>query len=100
MTIIAALPFPACVRQLHSSVAVLTKSNYGGLYPAHIRTTSIQKAMLAVGSGVAALSDPYRHGKWRAFQECSGLHQIVLQVFRHQPETVGQKRFSMKILVT
>lgn len=67
MTIIAALPFPACVRQLHSSGAVLTKSNYGGLYPAHIRTTSIQKAMLAVGSGVAALSDPYRHGKWRTF---------------------------------
>lgn len=100
MTIIAALPFPACVRQLYSSGAVLTKSNYGGLYPAHIRTTSIQKAMLAVGSGVAALSDPYRHGKWRAFQECSGLHQIVLQVFRYQPETVGQKRFSMKILVT
>lgn len=96
----AALPFPACVRQLHSSGAVLTKSNYGGLYPAHIRTTSIQKAMLAVGSGVAALSNPYRHGKWHTFLECSGLRQIVLQIFRHQPETVGQKRFLMNILVT
>lgn len=66
----AALPLPAYVRQLHVSGAVLTKSNDGGLYPGHIRTTPIQKAMLAVGSGVAALSNPYRHGTWHIFQEC------------------------------
>lgn len=32
------------------------------LYPSHIPTNSVQKALLAVGSGVAALQNPYRHG--------------------------------------
>lgn len=56
-------PPPVCVRQLHSSGAVLTESSYGGLYPGHIQTSSIQKALLAVGSGFAALQNPYRHGE-------------------------------------
>lgn len=34
----------------------------GSLYPSHIPTNSVQKALLAVGSGVAALQNPYRHG--------------------------------------
>uniref|UniRef100_A0A8C2ZEM2 Coenzyme Q4 homolog (S. cerevisiae) n=1 Tax=Cyclopterus lumpus TaxID=8103 RepID=A0A8C2ZEM2_CYCLU len=48
----------ACV---HSSSSVLTDSCYDGLYPGHIHTTPFQKALLAVGSGVAALQNPYRH---------------------------------------
>ncbi|KAG7261984.1 hypothetical protein CRUP_004923 [Coryphaenoides rupestris] len=37
------------------------EGHYGGLYPGHIPTTVVQKALLAVGSGVAALQNPYRH---------------------------------------
>lgn len=52
-----------CVHQLHSSG---TDSYYDGLYPGHIPTTPTQKALLAVGSGVAALQNPYRHGETHA----------------------------------
>lgn len=34
------------------------------LYPGHIPTTPLQKALLAAGSACAALWDPYRHGAW------------------------------------
>ncbi|KAF3849057.1 hypothetical protein F7725_015554 [Dissostichus mawsoni] len=50
-----------CVHQVHSSSTRFTDSCYDGLYPGHIHTTPIQKALLAVGSGVAALQNPYRH---------------------------------------
>lgn len=33
------------------------------LYPGHIPTSPLQKALLAAGSALAALRDPYRHGK-------------------------------------
>lgn len=33
------------------------------LYPGHIPTSPLQKALLAAGSAVMALCDPYRHGK-------------------------------------
>lgn len=52
-----------CVHQLHSGGTGFTDSCYDGLYPGHIYTTPIQKALLAVGSGVAALQNPYRHGE-------------------------------------
>lgn len=51
-----------CIHQLHTSGAEFTHSYCDGLYPGHIQTTAFQKALLAVGSGVAALHDPYRHG--------------------------------------
>lgn len=35
----------------------------GLLYPEHIPTSPLQKALLAVGSAGMALYDPYRHGK-------------------------------------
>uniref|UniRef100_A0A8C2ZF37 Coenzyme Q4 homolog (S. cerevisiae) n=1 Tax=Cyclopterus lumpus TaxID=8103 RepID=A0A8C2ZF37_CYCLU len=41
--------------------ALYYNSCYDGLYPGHIHTTPFQKALLAVGSGVAALQNPYRH---------------------------------------
>lgn len=66
----------------------MTKSNYGGLYPAHIRTTSIQKAMLAVGSGVAALSNPYRHDMVAVLGETTG-HLALVNLrnrMRNDPE--------------
>ena len=51
-----------CVRQQHTS-SESADGYYGSLYPGHIPTTVLQKALLAVGSGVAALQNPYRHGK-------------------------------------
>lgn len=33
------------------------------LYPGHIPTSPLQKALLAAGSAVMSLYDPYRHGK-------------------------------------
>lgn len=57
-----------CVHQLHSSGTEFTDSYYDGLYPGHIHTTPTQKALLAVGSGVAALQNPYRHGETHPHQ--------------------------------
>ncbi|XP_019331378.2 ubiquinone biosynthesis protein COQ4 homolog, mitochondrial isoform X2 [Alligator mississippiensis] len=34
----------------------------GPLYPGHVPTSPLQKALLAAGSALAALRDPYRHG--------------------------------------
>ncbi|KAG2456093.1 COQ4 protein, partial [Polypterus senegalus] len=36
---------------------------YSALYKTHIPTNPLQKGLLAVGAGVMALWDPYRHGK-------------------------------------
>ncbi|XP_023194587.1 ubiquinone biosynthesis protein COQ4 homolog, mitochondrial [Xiphophorus maculatus] len=59
------------VHRLFTSGAELTYS-YDGLYPGHIQTTSFQKALLAVGSGVAALQDPYRHDMVAVLGETTG----------------------------
>ena len=55
-------PLALCVRHQHTS-SDSADGYYGSLYPGHIPTTVLQKALLAVGSGVAALQNPYRHGK-------------------------------------
>uniref|UniRef100_A0A3B3UKJ5 Ubiquinone biosynthesis protein COQ4 homolog, mitochondrial n=1 Tax=Poecilia latipinna TaxID=48699 RepID=A0A3B3UKJ5_9TELE len=59
------------VHRLFTSGAELTYS-YNGLYPGHIQTNSFQKALLAVGSGVAALQDPYRHDMVAVLGETTG----------------------------
>lgn len=41
-------------------------------YPGHIPTDVIQKALLAVGPGVAALQDPYRHDMVAVLGETTG----------------------------
>lgn len=61
-----------CVKRVHGSTSVFTDRCYEGLYPGHIHTTALQKTLLAVGSGVAALHDPYRHG-----ETCSRFFSIV-----------------------
>uniref|UniRef100_UPI0037E9857F ubiquinone biosynthesis protein COQ4 homolog, mitochondrial isoform X2 n=1 Tax=Semicossyphus pulcher TaxID=241346 RepID=UPI0037E9857F len=61
-----------CIRQLHSSSIKFTDSCYDGLYPGHIHTTPMQKALLAVGSGVAALQNPYRHDMVAVLGETTG----------------------------
>ncbi|XP_024918588.1 ubiquinone biosynthesis protein COQ4 homolog, mitochondrial isoform X2 [Cynoglossus semilaevis] len=60
------------VQPLRSHSTEFRDSCYDGLYPGHIPTTSIQKALLAFGSGVAALQDPYRHDMVAVLGETTG----------------------------
>ncbi|XP_047227696.1 ubiquinone biosynthesis protein COQ4 homolog, mitochondrial isoform X2 [Girardinichthys multiradiatus] len=74
--------------RLHTGSAELTYSCYDGLYPGHIQTTSFQKALLAVGSGVAALQNPYRHDMVAVLGETTG-HLALLNLrdrMRNDPE--------------
>ncbi|XP_018518424.1 ubiquinone biosynthesis protein COQ4 homolog, mitochondrial isoform X2 [Lates calcarifer] len=78
----------SCVQQLCSSSSEFTDSCYNGLYPGHIPTTPIQKALLAVGSGVAALQDPYRHDMVAVLGETTG-HLALINLrdrMRNDPE--------------
>ncbi|MGH0187738.1 UNVERIFIED_CONTAM: hypothetical protein FKN15_026252 [Acipenser sinensis] len=45
---------------------------YCRLYRTHIPTSPVQKALLAAGSGVAALLDPYRHDMVAVLGETTG----------------------------
>ncbi|XP_062268947.1 ubiquinone biosynthesis protein COQ4 homolog, mitochondrial [Platichthys flesus] len=78
-----------CVQQLCSSrSSEFTDGSFDGLYTGHIPTTPIQKALLAVGSGVAALQDPYRHDMVAVLGETTG-HLALLNLrdrMRNDPE--------------
>lgn len=65
------------VQQLCISSSQFTDTCYDGLYPGHIPTTPIQKALLAVGSGVAALQNPYRHDMVAVLGETTGLLALI-----------------------
>ncbi|KAL6096847.1 coq4 [Pungitius sinensis] len=77
-----------CVNQVHSSTSVLTDRCYEGLYPGHILTTPFQKALLAVGSGVAALHNPYRHDMVAVLGETTGHLALknLREKMRNDPE--------------
>ncbi|XP_070844617.1 ubiquinone biosynthesis protein COQ4 homolog, mitochondrial isoform X1 [Chaetodon trifascialis] len=75
-----------CVHQLHSRG--FADSCYDGLYPGHIQTTPIQKSLLAIGSGVAALWDPYRYDMVAVLGETTG-HLALINLrnrMRNDPE--------------
>ncbi|XP_053267117.1 ubiquinone biosynthesis protein COQ4 homolog, mitochondrial [Pleuronectes platessa] len=80
-----------CVQQLcssSSSSSEFTNGCFNGLYTGHIPTTPVQKALLAVGSGVAALQDPYRHDMVAVLGETTG-HLALLNLrdrMRNDPE--------------
>ncbi|XP_076019851.1 ubiquinone biosynthesis protein COQ4 homolog, mitochondrial isoform X2 [Genypterus blacodes] len=76
-----------CVRLQHSS-SEFTGGCYDGLYPGHIPTTPIQKALLAVGSGVAALHNPYRHDMVAVLGEATGYPALInlRDQMRNDPE--------------
>uniref|UniRef100_A0A667YXW5 Ubiquinone biosynthesis protein COQ4 homolog, mitochondrial n=2 Tax=Myripristis murdjan TaxID=586833 RepID=A0A667YXW5_9TELE len=76
-----------CVHQQHSSSEPVD-SYYDRLYPGHIPTNPIQKALLAVGSGVAALQNPYRHDMVAVLGETTG-HLALINLrdrMRNDPE--------------
>ncbi|XP_075942847.1 ubiquinone biosynthesis protein COQ4 homolog, mitochondrial isoform X2 [Anarhichas minor] len=77
-----------CVHQVHSSSSVCADSRYDGLYPGHIHTTPFQKAMLAIGSGVAVLQDPYRHDMVAVLGETTGRLALmnIRDKMRNDPE--------------
>ncbi|KAL2100400.1 hypothetical protein ACEWY4_004794 [Coilia grayii] len=75
----------ALYRQLYSSPL---DSEYDRLYPGHIPTTPVQKALLAVGSGAAALQNPYRHDMVAVLGETTG-HLALVRLrdrMRNDPE--------------
>ncbi|KAM6985080.1 ubiquinone biosynthesis protein COQ4 homolog, mitochondrial [Aplochiton taeniatus] len=75
------------VRHQHSKTDS-AESFYDRLYPGHIPTNPIQKALLAVGSGVAALQNPYRHDMVAVLGEATG-HLALMRLrdrMRGDPE--------------
>ncbi|XP_052468306.1 ubiquinone biosynthesis protein COQ4 homolog, mitochondrial-like [Carassius gibelio] len=65
-----------------------SKQYDGRLYPSHIPTSSVQKAVLALGSGVVALKNPYRHDMVAVLGETTG-HQALIKLrnrMRNDPE--------------
>ncbi|KAM4634653.1 ubiquinone biosynthesis protein COQ4 homolog, mitochondrial [Polymixia lowei] len=76
-----------CVHRQHSS-SECADSYYDRLYPGHIPTNAIQKALLAFGSGVAALQNPYRHDMVAVLGETTG-HLSLINLrdrMRNDPE--------------
>ncbi|XP_066569412.1 ubiquinone biosynthesis protein COQ4 homolog, mitochondrial isoform X2 [Amia ocellicauda] len=75
-----------CERWQHSELGSTVhpggEGGYCGLYPGHVPTSPLQKALLAVGSGVAALLDPYRHDSVAVLGETTG--QLALRSLRDQ----------------
>ncbi|KAJ3604994.1 hypothetical protein NHX12_027045 [Muraenolepis orangiensis] len=66
----------ACVRQQHTGSAS-SDGHYDRLYPGHVPSTGLQKALLAVGSGVAALQNPYRHDMVAVLGETTGRRALI-----------------------
>nr|XP_057913273.1 ubiquinone biosynthesis protein COQ4 homolog, mitochondrial [Doryrhamphus excisus] len=65
-------------------------SNYNeGLYPGHIPTTPVQKTLLAVGSGVAAIQNPYRHDMVAVLGETTGYLALLNLRYRMRNDPEG-----------
>ncbi|NXE09654.1 COQ4 protein, partial [Lophotis ruficrista] len=58
------------------------------IYPGHIRTTPLQKVLLAAGSAVMALRDPYRHDMVAVLGETTGCLALpsLRDKMKHHPE--------------
>ncbi|KAG5834725.1 hypothetical protein ANANG_G00264630 [Anguilla anguilla] len=76
----AVLPAVSLGRRQHTDLG--SESQYDRLYQGHIPTNPFQKALLAVGSGVAALQDPYRHDMVAVLGETTG--HLALRSMRDQ----------------
>lgn len=65
-------------RRLVSSTSQATSSaaSAGKLYEDHIQLSKLQRAILAIGSGITAILDPYRHDLVADFGETTG-HQAL-----------------------
>ncbi|XP_056147006.1 ubiquinone biosynthesis protein COQ4 homolog, mitochondrial [Lampris incognitus] len=75
------------VCQYYSS-SEFADSHHDKLYPGHIATSPIQKALLAIGSGMAALQNPYRHDMVAVLGETTG-HLALMNLrdrMRNDPE--------------
>ncbi|XP_022434309.2 ubiquinone biosynthesis protein COQ4 homolog, mitochondrial [Delphinapterus leucas] len=76
-------PWPAADVPLRA-----TSHGTGLLYPEHIPTTPLQKALLAAGSAGMALYDPYRHDMVAVLGETTGCHtlKVLRDQMRRDPE--------------
>ncbi|XP_060768820.1 ubiquinone biosynthesis protein COQ4 homolog, mitochondrial isoform X2 [Neoarius graeffei] len=73
------LPHPFLSLFIRKQHTLADSALYGRLYPSHIQTNFIQKSLLAVGSGVAALQNPYRHDMVAVLGETTG-HLALLKL--------------------
>ncbi|XP_061118875.1 ubiquinone biosynthesis protein COQ4 homolog, mitochondrial isoform X2 [Conger conger] len=79
--------FPVSLGQ-HQHTDLGSGVNYDRLYRGHISTNPLQKALLSVGSGLAALHDPYRHDMVAVLGETTG-HLTLLKLrdrMKNDPE--------------
>lgn len=69
-----------CIRRLFSSTSYLSQHQQQGsvekLYESHIPLTNLQKVLLAAGSSLTSIIDPYRHDMVADFGETTG-HQAL-----------------------
>lgn len=75
-------------KETNRSNSEFTNTYHEGLYPGHIPTTVLQKGLLAIGSGVAALQNPYRHDMVAVLGETTG-HLALIKLrdcMRNDPE--------------
>ncbi|KAK1787930.1 hypothetical protein P4O66_016409 [Electrophorus voltai] len=80
-----AFAFHVLTRQQHTA---WESDHHGRLYTGHIQTSPVQKALLAVGSGIAALQNPYRHDMVAVLGETTG-HLALVKLrnrMRNNPE--------------
>lgn len=54
-------PRPVAFAPTYRGFSVLNRPSPN--YPGHVPLTSVEKGILAIGSAVGAIIDPYRHGK-------------------------------------
>ncbi|XP_053138411.1 ubiquinone biosynthesis protein COQ4 homolog, mitochondrial isoform X2 [Hemicordylus capensis] len=74
---------PRCsASQSSAADSPMEEEKYCPLYPGHIPTTPLQKALLAAGSACMALYDPYRHDMVAVLGETTGY--LALQKLRER----------------
>lgn len=84
-------PSSACLAQRCRGAASTAAASDQGLYPGHIRTSLLQKAILTVGSAAMAITDPYRHDMVAVLGETTGHLAFPYMLQRMKEDAVGRQ---------
>lgn len=68
-----------------------TSSEAGKLYEGHIQLSELQKAMLAIGSGITAIINPYRHDLVADFGETTGHRALAWMHSKMSADSEGKQ---------
>lgn len=74
--IIKANVFSAVISRKFMTTSNVLQQNQHKLYDSHIPLSNLQKALLAVGSSITAIVDPYRHDMVADFGETTGYQAL------------------------